>query len=158
MSRPPKRTKILLAIITYKGLMAVLLLLTSIGLLLTFKDRDVLLNFARQSSLTGNREWIRFILTKLTVLSPKTVEFTGVAVLIYAIVTTIEAVGLWYQQEWAEILVLILVGIGIFPELYEITTGISIVKIIILLINLAVLVYLISKLIKDRKYGRSSRR
>jgi uncharacterized membrane protein (DUF2068 family) len=151
MSRATKRTKILLAIIIYKWLVFGLLLFTSTTLLLAFKNHDRLLEFTEQYSLSGHRQWIKFFLTKLTNFSPGKIEFTGIAMLIYAVVTMIEAIGLWYQQQWAEILVSVLVGVGIFPELYEIAMGISIVKMMILLINLLVFVYLVFKLIKESK-------
>lgn len=153
-----KRTKILLAIIIYKCLVFGLLLFTAITLLLAFKNHDRLLDFTEQYSLSGHRQWIKFFLTKLTNLSPGKIEFTGVATLVYAVVTVIEAIGLWYQQQWAELLVSGLVGVGIFPELYEMAKGISIVKMMILLINIFVFVYLVSKLIKERKQRISSSR
>lgn len=153
-----KRTKILLAIIIYKCFVFGLLLFTSITLLLAFKNHDRLLDFTEQYSLSGHREWIKFFLTKLTNFSPGKIEFTGIATLVYAVITMIVAIGLWYQQQWAEILVSVLVGVGIFPELYEIAKGISIVKLMILLINIFVFIYLVSKLIKERKQRTSSSR
>ncbi|MBD2249105.1 DUF2127 domain-containing protein, partial [Nostoc sp. FACHB-888] len=68
--------------------------------------------------------------------------FSGIGAGVYAIVTSIEAVGLWYEKRWAHILVLGLVGISIPPEIYELIRGISVIKTLIFLLNLAVLGYL----------------
>jgi len=35
----------------------------------------------------------------------------------YAILTVVEAVGLWYEKGWATILFLLLLGISILPEI-----------------------------------------
>ncbi|KAM3115056.1 DUF2127 domain-containing protein [Phormidesmis sp. 146-33] len=52
--------------------------------------------------------------------------------------TAIEAVGLWFEKRWAHILVLLLVGISIPLEIYELIQGISPLKLIVFVINIAV--------------------
>jgi uncharacterized membrane protein (DUF2068 family) len=64
--------------------------------------------------------------------------------------------GLWYQKIWAEILVLVMVGIGVFPEIHEITKEVKPVKIIILIINLIVFGYLAQKLYKEFQHRKSA--
>jgi uncharacterized membrane protein (DUF2068 family) len=58
-------------------------------------------------------------------------------------VTTLEAVGLWQQKTWAHLMVIGLVGLGIFPEIYELAKEATLVKLLVFVINVAVLSYLV---------------
>jgi uncharacterized membrane protein (DUF2068 family) len=72
------------------------------------------------------------------------------ALLAYAAVEGIEAVGLWYQRRWAEYLTF-LVTASLLPfEVYEISHRTTPFKIIAFLVNVAVVVYL---LIAKRLFG-----
>ena len=62
---------------------------------------------------------------------------------IYALVTAIESVGLWYEKTWAKILVIGLVGISIPPEIFELIQGLTVLKMLVFIVNIAVLWYLI---------------
>jgi uncharacterized membrane protein (DUF2068 family) len=74
----------------------------------------------------------------------------GAVLLVYAAVEGIEAVGLWYQQRWAEYLTF-LVTTSLLPvEVYEIVNRASVFKVIALVINVAVVVYL---LLAKRLFG-----
>jgi len=66
-----------------------------------------------------------------------------VATGLYAILTVLEAVGLWYEKAWATILVLLLVGISIPPEIYELVHGVTVLKLAVFIANLTVLWYLL---------------
>ena len=61
----------------------------------------------------------------------------------YALLEGIEAVGLWFAQRWAEYLTFIATTLLLIPEVYELTGRITITKIITLVINLAVVGYLL---------------
>jgi uncharacterized membrane protein (DUF2068 family) len=67
----------------------------------------------------------------------------GVVLLAYGGIEGVEAVGLWYQQRWAEYLTF-LVTTSLLPiEVYEIANHPTPFKILALLVNLAVVVYLL---------------
>jgi uncharacterized membrane protein (DUF2068 family) len=138
-----KRPFGLIAIVLYKTFVSALLLMTAIALLLTLDNYEALADFSDSYTLEGKSGIIDWGLEKLLNLSPRTLQFSGLGALGYAIVTEIEAIGLWYEKRWAHILVLFLVGISIPPEIYELSRGISIVKAIVFLINVAVFVYLL---------------
>ena len=54
-----------------------------------------------------------------------------------------EAVGLWYEQRWAEYLTALATA-GFLPfEVHELTNRVSVLRVSALVINLAVLVYLV---------------
>jgi uncharacterized membrane protein (DUF2068 family) len=137
-----KRPLGLVAIVIYKSFAALLLMVTSIALLLTLKNYQNLEAFSDNYVLEGKSIIIDWLLQKVINLNPRTLAFSGIGAGIYAIVTGIEAVGLWYEKRWAHVLVLVLVGISIPPEIYELVRGISPLKTLVFLLNLAVFVYL----------------
>ncbi|MBD2530148.1 DUF2127 domain-containing protein [Nostoc flagelliforme FACHB-838] len=137
-----KRPLGLVAIVLYKSFTAFLLLVTSIALLWTLKNYQTLEAFSENYVLKGKSIIIDWLLNKVINLNPKTLAFSGIGAGIYAIVTIIEAIGLWYEKRWAHLLVLGLVGISIPLEIYELIEGISAIKTFIFLLNLAVFGYL----------------
>ncbi|MDZ7956171.1 DUF2127 domain-containing protein [Nostoc sp. DedQUE09] len=137
-----KRPLGLVAIVLYKSFVALLLMVTSIALLLTLKNYQNLEAFSQNYVLEGKSMIIDLLLKKVVNLNPRTLAFSGIGTGIYAIVTAIEAFGLWYEKRWAHVLVLGLVGISIPPEIYELIQGISLLKILVFLLNLAVFGYL----------------
>jgi uncharacterized membrane protein (DUF2068 family) len=67
----------------------------------------------------------------------------GAVLLAYGLIEGVEAVGLWYQQRWAEYLTF-LVTTSLLPlEIYEIVNRATPFKVIAFLINLAVVIYLL---------------
>ncbi|MGH3770372.1 MAG: DUF2127 domain-containing protein [Pseudonocardiaceae bacterium] len=61
----------------------------------------------------------------------------------YAVLEAVEAVGLWFAKRWAEYLTFIATTLLLIPEVYELTGRITATKIITLVINLAVVIYLL---------------
>jgi uncharacterized membrane protein (DUF2068 family) len=74
---------------------------------------------------------------------PSTVLLVGLVLAGYAVLEAVEAVGLWFAQRWAEYLTFIATTLLLVPEVYELTGRITITKIITLIINLAVIGYLL---------------
>lgn len=72
-----------------------------------------------------------------------TLWLVGAAVAAYAVLEGVEAVGLWFAKRWAEYLTFIATAVLLVPELYELSHKISVLKILTLLINLAVVIYLL---------------
>jgi uncharacterized membrane protein (DUF2068 family) len=71
--------------------------------------------------------------------------------LIYATVNGLEAIGLWHQKAWATILVIGVVGLTIPVEIYEIIHKLSLVKVGVFAINVAMFVYLLRHALEERK-------
>jgi hypothetical protein len=68
--------------------------------------------------------------------------FAAIA-LAYAAIEGVEAVGLWYAKRWAEYLTLIVTASLLPVEVYELTNRVSPFKVVALVINIAVVVYLL---------------
>ena len=82
-------------------------------------------------------------LDKLFSLRAHTLYVVGIALLGYALLEGIEAVGLWYAKRWAEYLTFIATALLLPLEVYEIVHRVSVLKLIGLAINLAIVIYLV---------------
>jgi uncharacterized membrane protein (DUF2068 family) len=79
-----------------------------------------------------------------------TLYWLAVALVAYAVLEAVEAVGLWHARRWAEYLTFVATTVLLVPEIWEISHGPTPTKIVALVINLAVVAYL---LIAKRLFG-----
>ena len=80
---------------------------------------------------------------ELLSLQSGTLRLVGAAAGLYALIEGAEAVGLWYQRRWAEYLTLVATSLFIPLEIYELSRSLSPLKAIALIVNLAIVVYLL---------------
>jgi uncharacterized membrane protein (DUF2068 family) len=112
-------------------------------------DRFYQVTTALQSAIAGGpvsttgHVGIVHDLDRLFTLSKGTLIEAGIALLGYAALELVEAVGLWHGKRWAEYLTFVATVVLLPFEIYELTEKVSPLKIIGFVINLAVAVYLI---------------
>ncbi|HLX51133.1 MAG TPA: DUF2127 domain-containing protein [Streptosporangiaceae bacterium] len=82
--------------------------------------------------------------------SIRSLDLIGVAIAAYAVLEGVEAIGLWLGKRWAEYLTFVATVVFIPFEVYELTGTISWLKIVALVINVAIAVYL---LLAKRLFG-----
>ena len=82
-------------------------------------------------------------LQRLFAVSTTNLYLLGTAVAAYAVLEGVEAIGLWLGKRWAEYLTFIATIVFVPYEIYELTKGISALKIVTLVINLAIVIYLV---------------
>ncbi len=87
---------------------------------------------------------------RLFALSKSELYLIGSAVTLYTAILALEAIGLWFARRWAEYLTLVETGVLVPFEIYELTTRVSALKILTLVINLAIVLYL---LVAKRLFG-----
>ena len=87
---------------------------------------------------------------RLFTLRRGTLDGVGIALLVYATLEGVEAVGLWLGKRWAEYLTFVSTTVLLPLEVYEIIHSGTVLKVIGFLINLAVVLYL---LIRKRLFG-----
>ncbi len=89
-------------------------------------------------------------LTRLFAISIRSLVVTGVALISYAVLEGVEAVGLWQGTRWAEYLTFVATVLLVPLEVYEISHRPTALKGLTLAINLAIVVYLV---IAKRLFG-----
>ena len=75
--------------------------------------------------------------------TPSHLRILGGVLLAYAALEATEMVGLWLNKRWAEYLTFIATTILVPYEVYELTISVSVFKLVTLVINLAVVIYLL---------------
>ena len=80
---------------------------------------------------------------KILSLRSGTLQLIAAAFAAYAVLEGVEAVGLWYQKRWAEYLTFIATTLLLPLEVYELTQTVSPLKVIALVVNLAIVIYLL---------------
>jgi len=82
--------------------------------------------------------------------TPAHLRVLGGVLLAYAALEATEMVGLWLNKRWAEYLTFVATTVLVPYEVYELTISVSVFKLVTLVINLAVVLYL---LLAKRLFG-----
>ena len=89
-------------------------------------------------------------LRSLFAVSITSLYLVGVAIAGYALLEGVEAVGLWLGRRWAEYLTFVATIVFVPYEIYELAKSVTALKVVALVLNLAVAVYL---LLAKRLFG-----
>src|SRR6201996_2332599 len=136
----PDRNRWLIAIGVLKLLKAVLFVSMGFGVIrLLHRDiADVLLRAALALRFDPENRIVNVLLEKSALLSPHLLKEISFGIFAYAVLDTIEGVGLILEKGWAEYFTLILTGSFLPWEIYEIIHHVTVLKILVALLNLAV--------------------
>jgi uncharacterized membrane protein (DUF2068 family) len=140
----PNRNRWLIAIGVLKLLKAVLFVSMGFGVInLLHKDiADVLLRAITALRFDPENRFVNMLLEKSALLNPHRLKEISFAIFLYAALDIIEGTGLVLEKVWAEYFTLILTGSFLPWEFYEIIRHVTVLKIVLTLLNLAVFVYL----------------
>jgi uncharacterized membrane protein (DUF2068 family) len=112
---------------------------------------------AWSNALGNEREWLHRALDTVTNAGDNELAIWGLGSLAYALVFSVEGLGLWFEKTWAEYLTVI-VTLSFIPfEVYELTQGFNVGTLIGLVINVVILVYLVVRLVKQHGEQKSTR-
>ena len=92
---------------------------------------------------TGRKHGILHSLDELFTLQTSKLRLAGAGIGAYALLEGAEAIGLWFQKRWAEYLTFIATTLLLPLEIYELTKTVSPFKVIALIVNLAIVIYLL---------------
>jgi uncharacterized membrane protein (DUF2068 family) len=99
----------------------------------------------------GN-EHVHALIARATGISPATLHKIRLGSFLYAALFATEGVGLVLRKRWAEYFTTITTSLLLPLELYEIFHGHHhVAKIIVMLVNVLIVVYLVQRLLKSRK-------
>jgi uncharacterized membrane protein (DUF2068 family) len=132
-------------IAVFKFLKAALLIALGVGLFkLLHKDvGDVLEHWSKALRLDPGSHYVNLALEKAAHLSPQQVKKLGLGSFLYAGLFLAEGTGLWLRKRWGEWLTVIITGSLVPVEVYEIYRHFSYVKVGVLVVNAAIVIYLI---------------
>jgi uncharacterized membrane protein (DUF2068 family) len=74
---------------------------------------------------------------------PDRLKLVALALAAYAALQAVEGVGLWLQRRWAEYLAAIATSVFLPLEIYELTQAVTALKVVALVVNLAIVAYLL---------------
>jgi uncharacterized membrane protein (DUF2068 family) len=136
----------------FKLLKGLLLVAAGVGALrFLHKDLAVSVNhWVDVLRIDPENRFIHPILAKIFAISPKQLRELSVGTFVYAAVLLTEGIGLLLRQHWAEYFTVISTGIFIPLEVYELVRHFTALKVLVLLVNVAIVIYLIVQLRRER--------
>jgi uncharacterized membrane protein (DUF2068 family) len=145
-------TKLIRVIALFKLLKAVLLVLVGVGALklLHMDIAGLLEEWVPRLGLEPGSRYVGRALRIAATLTPDKLKDLGVGSFIYAGLFFTEGIGLWLVKRWAEWLTVILTSSLVPVEVYEIVRHPTGLKGLLLIINLAVVAYLVYRLRSER--------
>jgi uncharacterized membrane protein (DUF2068 family) len=151
----PNRNRWLIAIGVLKLLKAVLFVSMGFGVIrLLHKDvADVLLHATLALRFDPENRFINVLLEKSALLSPQRLREISFAIFLYAALDVIEGTGLVLEKVWAEYFTLVLTGSFLPWEFYEIIRHVTVLKVVLLILNLLVFIYL-AIVVNEKVRGR----
>ena len=132
-------------IAVFKLLKASVLIVVGVGILkLTHNNvAGVLDHWIAKLGLDPGNRFVDEALRKVTNLPPKRIKELGLGSFVYAALFLTEGIGLWLLKRWAEWFTVVITGSLVPFEIYEIYRHPTIAKVLVLMINLAVVGYLL---------------
>ncbi|MBT0567090.1 DUF2127 domain-containing protein [Williamsia sp. CHRR-6] len=85
---------------------------------------------------------VRLIESSFT-LSSTTLVWIGVGIIVYAALQLIEATGLWLMKRWGEYFAVVATSIFLPLEIYELTEKVTVLRILLLAVNIAAVAWLV---------------
>jgi len=143
----------LLIIAIFKLVKAALLLMVGIGAL-RFLHRDLASaaeHWVEVMRADPDNRFIHAILSKTLSVTPKQLAELSVGTFFYAALLGTEGVGLLMRKHWAEYFTVISTALLLPLEIMEIVKHVTVAKIVVLLVNIAIVWYLIARLRREKK-------
>jgi uncharacterized membrane protein (DUF2068 family) len=144
-------TKVIRLIAVFKLLKAILLIAVGVAAFkLVHTDiTDFVTKWISRLGLDPGGPYLGRMILKTAALTPDKIKAVGVGSFIYAALFLTEGVGLWLVKRWAEWLSVIITSSLLPVEVYEIHRHPTVSKVLALLINLAVVGYLLYRIRTD---------
>ena len=152
MAKSDSRGLLLRSIATFKFIKAALLIASGVGALrLATKD-----SFAYAAYLVGRyhlnpgNHFVAQVLARTTHVTSRRLHQIGIVAFVYAALFLAEGVGLWSLQRWGEWITVLITGSLLPFEIYELWHRLTLPRAAMLLLNAAVVCYLVISLRKGR--------
>jgi uncharacterized membrane protein (DUF2068 family) len=136
-----------------KLLKATLLVAVGLGAFrLVHEDAErIVREWVREMRVDPDNHLIHEVLVKLSAVTPNQLQALAAGTFIYAALFLVEGVGLVLRKRWAEYLTVVVTSLLIPLEVYELLQRFTVVRLAVLVVNVAIVVYLIVRLRMTRK-------
>lgn len=152
---PPKQSITLFLIALFKLAKGILLLIAGLGAL-KLLHRDVAATVSHWVDILRvdpDNRYIHRLLTRLLAVTPAQLKAVSAGTFFYAGLLLTEGTGLLLRKHWAEYFTIITTA-GLLPlEIYELIHRLTIAKIVVLVVNVAIVLYLIAR-VRTRRRGQ----
>lgn len=155
----PRDGHLLRLIAVFKYLKAASLIALSVGVFRAIHG-DVgawLEHWVLTLRLDPGNQHVGAFLARASDLDPTQIKKLGIVGLIYAALFLLEGTGLWMQRRWGEWVTVVITGLLVPLEVYEIEKHPSVLKVGVLLVNVAVVIYLVYRIRTETRYSRQKR-
>jgi uncharacterized membrane protein (DUF2068 family) len=145
-------------IAAFKLLKGLGLLAVGIGVL-HYLHRDIALEVERWVDvfqIDPDNRYVQPLLTHISNLDEKGLRTVSIGTFFYAAVLLTEGTGLWLRKRWAEYFTILTTASFVPLEVYEIYRKVTAPRVTLLLVNLAIVAYLIFDLRSHPKEERES--
>lgn len=152
----PQSSGMLILIGLFRLLKAALLFAVGFGLhhMLNHDAEEFLRECVHAVRIDPENRHIHAAIAKVTGLSPKRLHELSVGTFAYGSLFAVEGIGLVLRKRWAEYLTVISTSVFLPLEIYELIHRPRLAKVVILVLNLAIVVYLIIGLYRTRAHAR----
>lgn len=140
-------------IAVFKFLKAAALIATGVGVFKMMHNDvgNVLQQWVHTLRLNPGNRYVERAFHTATNLSPERIRDLGLVSFVYAGLFLVEGTGLWLRKRWGEWVTAIITGSLVPLEMYEAYKHFTVLKAIVLAINVAVVVYLVVRIRKERR-------
>jgi uncharacterized membrane protein (DUF2068 family) len=118
-------------------------------------------HFAQHLGLDPKEDWLQRITSDVSKIKARQDLVFGLAAIAYGLLEGVEAYGLFTRRRWAEWLTVLATSLLFIPEIWELTKSATPLKVGAVLINVAIVLYLLRRLgilLTPRRSHRSRRR
>jgi uncharacterized membrane protein (DUF2068 family) len=153
-SHDHKHARGLLVIAVFKLLKGLALLAVGIAApaLLSKDVGPTLEHWANLFRVDPHNHYIHLVIEKLSLVDPKKLKEFRVGTFFYSAIFLTEGIGLALRKRWAEYLTIATTCSFLPLEVYEIVKQVSAAKVVLLLFNIAIVVYLVFELRRNPKH------
>lgn len=143
---------VLLLIALFKLVKAALLIAVGIGAL-RLMHRDLaasVLHWANVLRVDPDNRYIHRLLVRIFRVTPRQLRELSIGTFIYAGLFLTEGTGLLLRKRWAEYFVIISTALFVPLEIYELVRHFTLIKLVVLIINLLIVWYLVQRVRRTR--------
>ena len=145
--------RLIRAVALFKLLKSATLIAAGIGIFkLVHHDVASTLNhWILELGLDPGHRFVGEAIQRVTSLSPHKIRDIGIVSFIYAALFLTEGIGLWLLKRWAEWFTVIVTASLLPVEIYEIAQRPTAIRILVLIVNLLIVVYLLFRIKHERQ-------